>query len=139
MLKLIKGALMNQFQIDFLNQIKYLTNNDLNKLVQNPNDCYDLLRFEDAEYLEWLGSHNTLKTYTLIKERKGKETEITGNLYELMKYFGYTIENAHLASIKVNLMPKTIKSCISTIKKALDYKEGSCYERTRITLANDKK
>lgn len=125
---------MNTFQKQFLSQIKYLEPHQINQLDVRPQDCWDLLQSEDAEYFDWLGKKNTLKTYTLIKERKGTKTEISGNLYELMQYFGYTIDNAYHSSVKINYMPKTIKSCLSNIKKALDYREGSCYNRTFIDL-----
>jgi hypothetical protein len=72
------------------------------------------------------------KTFTIVKTRKGRKTEITNTLPELIKYFSYTLEVGHSYNPKIKLQPTTIRSFISNMEKSLDEKEGSCYERTEI-------
>lgn len=68
----------------------------------------------------------TQKTYTIKQTLYGlgktRETEKTGTLEELVKHFKYTLEvgNSYNSSIKTN--PKTIKSLISNLNKALKEK-----------------
>lgn len=80
------------------------------------------------------------KIYTIIKTRTGGRTgngdtrEITGTLAYLIQYFSYTLEVGASYNPKINRQPKTIKSFISNLEKALDEKEGACYNRTLISL-----
>lgn len=74
------------------------------------------------------------KEFTIIQTRKGRDTEITGTLEYLIKYFSYTFEIGYSWNKKINTQPKTIKSFISNLEKSLDEKEGACYERTFIKL-----
>jgi hypothetical protein len=80
------------------------------------------------------------KQYTIIKTRTGGRTgnddtrEITGTLAYLIQYFSYTLEVGASYNHKINRQPKTIKSFISNLEKALDEKEGACYNRTLISL-----
>lgn len=54
--------------------------------------------------------------------------------YTIITKKRHSIECAVSSGVKVNMTPKTIKSLISTISKSLDYKEGSCYNRTTVEL-----
>ncbi len=74
----------------------------------------------------------TEKIYTLKKEYKGRETLVTGTLEYLTDYFGYTLEIGRSYDRRILLRPKTIVSLLSNLRKSLDIKEGSCYERTFI-------
>ena len=74
------------------------------------------------------------KTYTIIKTRKGRESEISGTLEELQEYFDYTFEVGHSWNSKIIRKPKTIKSFISNLQKSYEEKEGACFERTFVEL-----
>jgi hypothetical protein len=76
-----------------------------------------------------------MKTYTLTVDhsRRGSR-DVSGTVEELTKYFGYTLEIGHSYDRRVSLAPKTIKSLITNLQKAYSIKEGSCYERTSISL-----
>lgn len=76
----------------------------------------------------------TEKTFTIVKTRKGRTTEITNTLPELIKYFSYTLEVGHSYNSKIKLQPTTIQSFITNIEKSLNEKEGACFERTFIEL-----
>lgn len=125
---------MNQHQKDFLKTLKYMTDEKMSILEKDPTDLYVQLNYQDAEYCEWLGQKNTTKEFTLIKTYKDKKTEIKGDMPYLMKYFGYTLQIAEESGVKINHTPKTIKSLVSNIQKAMDYKQACCYERTHIDL-----
>ena len=65
----------------------------------------------------------TMKTYTIIIHRRGKERPVTGTIDELIKYFSYTLEVgkswAHEKGNKaINTAPKTIASLITNINNA---------------------
>jgi len=75
-----------------------------------------------------------MKTFTIIKTRKGIERVITGTIEELVDYFSYTFEIGHSYNSKINKSPKTIKSFMNNLQKSLDEKEGACFERTKIWL-----
>lgn len=66
----------------------------------------------------------TSKKYTLIKSRNGRDRTIEGTVVELTEYFSYTLEVGHSYNRKILTQPKTIKSLVSNISKALDEKEG---------------
>jgi hypothetical protein len=65
----------------------------------------------------------TEKIYTIIKTRKGVNTEITGTLPELMDYFRYSFEcgkswEHERGCKKINMNPKTIKSFMTNLGNA---------------------
>ena len=74
------------------------------------------------------------KTFTVIKSYKGRDSETTGTLEELIQYFGYTLEVGNSWNSKINRNPKTIKSFISNLQKSYEEKEGNCYTRTFVEL-----
>jgi hypothetical protein len=74
-----------------------------------------------------------MKTYKVeISGRRDRIVE--GTLTELISYFSYTLEIGHSYNNKINKTPTTIKSFISNLQKSFKIKEGSCYEKTFITL-----
>lgn len=76
-----------------------------------------------------------MKSYTVSYSRGDKNPNIvSGTLEELIDRFSYTLLVGYSYDKKINRYPKTIKSFISNINKAFDIKEGSCYERTSVTL-----
>lgn len=84
------------------------------------------------------------KTYTIIKTRTGGRgsqqpttTEITGTLAYLINYFSYTLEVGASWNPKINRNPKTIKSFMTNLEKALEEKEGACYNRTFVSLKTE--
>ncbi len=63
------------------------------------------------------------KEFTIIKERRGKETEITGTLEYLIGYFSYTLEvgeswQHERGNSKINTNPKSVKSLVDNLNKA---------------------
>ena len=79
------------------------------------------------------------KEYTIVKTRKGKETEVTGTLEYLIDYFRYTLEVAASWGCKINMKPKTINAFVNNLNKAYDVKEGACYDRTFVELKKKEK
>ena len=75
-----------------------------------------------------------MKAYTIIKTHKGKTTEITGTMPELIEHFGYTLKagasyNGQKGCKKVNESPKTIKSLMTALQNAVYNTQGSSYEQ----------
>ena len=77
----------------------------------------------------------TDKIYTLeiYHTRRGSRTT-SGTLEELTSYFGYTLFIGVTHNPCIKLKPKTIKSLISNVNKAMAIKEAACYERTDVSL-----
>lgn len=64
-----------------------------------------------------------MKTYTIIKSRRGTETASTGTLEELIGKFSYTLERGHSwenepGNRRINMRPKTIRSLIDNLNKS---------------------
>lgn len=75
-----------------------------------------------------------MKTYTIIKTHRGRATETTGTLPELVEYFGYTLKagasyNGQKGCKKVNDNPKTIKSLMTALQNSVYNTQGNCYEQ----------
>lgn len=70
----------------------------------------------------------TDKTYTVVKYRKGRETEVTGTLDYLTAYFGYTLEAGNSYSARVALKPKTAKSLVTNLNRATDYLQRGSFD-----------
>ncbi|MNB84035.1 hypothetical protein D3C81_384660 [compost metagenome] len=75
------------------------------------------------------------KVYTIIKHRRGQQTEISNTLPEFIKYFGYTLEKGkswqhEKGNKKINMEPKTIKSLISNINNAENNAAANGYSGT---------
>lgn len=62
----------------------------------------------------------TAKTYTVIKHRRGRKTEVTRTLPELIEYFGYTLECGASYNPKINRNPKSVKGLVSALNKSVD-------------------
>jgi hypothetical protein len=63
------------------------------------------------------------KEYTIIKERRGKETEVTGTLEYLVGYFGYTLEvgqswEHEKGNSKINTNPKSGEMLVKNLNNA---------------------
>lgn len=81
----------------------------------------------------------TKKEYTIIKYHRGRETEVSGTVEELTKYFSYTLEcgaswQNERGCRKVNRNPKTIKSLITAINNAFDNTQRACYDRDYVYI-----
>jgi hypothetical protein len=74
------------------------------------------------------------KTFTIVKYRKGRETETTGTLAELTKYFGYTLECGHSWNRKISTTPKTAASLVSNLNRSVAETQGSCYDQDSYSL-----
>jgi len=61
-----------------------------------------------------------MKTYTLIKSRKGNKTDIEGTLPELIQYFSYTLECGNSYNRKIPLQPKSIKGLVKAVNMSYD-------------------
>ena len=75
-----------------------------------------------------------MKTYTIVKHRRGRESEFTGTLEELTQTFSYTLEvgyswQSQRGCKKVNKQPKTIKALLTALANAVYNTQGSCYEQ----------
>jgi hypothetical protein len=68
------------------------------------------------------------KTHTIIKTRRGNQTETSGTVEELTKYFGYTLECGNSWNPKINRNPKTAASLITALNKSVAETQGSCYD-----------
>jgi hypothetical protein len=74
------------------------------------------------------------KTYKIRKNYHDRDSIVEGTLEEITKYFSYTLLVGNSYNPKIITKPKTIKSLMSNLNKSLDIKEGSCYNRTTLTL-----
>lgn len=69
-----------------------------------------------------------MKTYTIVKTRKGKEREQTGTIEELVKYYGYTLECGNSWNNKINRNPKTIKGLVNALNKSVEETQSGSYD-----------
>ena len=65
-----------------------------------------------------------MKTFTVIKTRRGRDTVTTGTIPELLDYFGYTLEcgkswEHEKGNKKININPKGIKSLVTNLNNNL--------------------
>ena len=81
-----------------------------------------------------------MKTYTIITERRGRETEYTGTLEELVQKFSYTLEKGkswerERGNKKISLNPKTAAALVKNLNNAEDNAAvngcGSTYYRLK--------
>ena len=68
------------------------------------------------------------KTYTILKTRRGNQSETTDTLENLVKAFGYTLECGNSWNSKINRNPKTIKGLVSALNKSVEETQGACYD-----------
>lgn len=71
----------------------------------------------------------TDKTYTVLKTRRGRVTEVTRTLSELIDYFGYTLESGASYNPKINKNPKSVKGLVSALNKSVKELQGGCFEQ----------
>lgn len=63
------------------------------------------------------------KEYTIIKNRRGSDTEVTGTIEYLTNYFKYTLETGESwqhekGNSKINTNPKSGASLVNNLNKA---------------------
>lgn len=68
------------------------------------------------------------KTFTIIKTRKGIESETTGTLAKLTEDFSYTLECGNSYNPKINRTPKTAKGLVSALNRSTDYIQRGSYD-----------
>lgn len=70
-----------------------------------------------------------MKTYTIIKTRRGNKHEYTGTIEELVtNVFGYTLDCGVSHNPKINRKPKTAASLVTALNKSVTETMGSCYD-----------
>ncbi len=82
-----------------------------------------------------------MKTYSIVKNRKGKESTISGTLSELIDYFGYTLETGksyehEKGNKKINMSPKTIGSLVNNLNNAVNNSAANGYSDTSYSLTD---
>lgn len=70
----------------------------------------------------------SLKTYTVIKHRRGRTNEVTRTLPELIEYFKYTLDSGASYNPKINTNPKTVKGLVSALNKATDELQAGSFD-----------
>lgn len=65
----------------------------------------------------------TPKIFTIVQNRRNRDTEKTGSLAELISYYSYTLEKGkswehEKGNSKINLNPKSIASLVKNINNA---------------------
>jgi len=68
------------------------------------------------------------KTYTIVKTRRGNESETTDTLENLVKYFSYTLECGNSWNPRINRNPRTATGLVSALNKSVAETQGSCYD-----------
>jgi hypothetical protein len=63
------------------------------------------------------------KEFIIIKNRRGKDTEVTGTIQELTDYFRYTLETGESwqhekGNSKINVNPKSGTALVNNLNKA---------------------
>lgn len=76
------------------------------------------------------------KTYTIIKTRKGRQSETTGTLAELTECFGYTLECGASYNAKISRQPKSAKALVSALNRATDEIQRGSYDPNYYELAD---
>ena len=81
-----------------------------------------------------------VKEITIIKNRNGKDSEIVGTVEDLVNnYFGYTLEvgqswEHEKGNRKINRNPKSGKSLVDNLNKAVTNSAATGYSSTYFTL-----
>lgn len=80
-----------------------------------------------------------MKTFKILRHRKGKTSEIEGTLPELIERFSYTLEKGkswerERGNKKINMNPKTIKSLVSNLNNAVDNAAANGYSEVHYEL-----
>lgn len=88
------------------------------------------------------------KTYIIEKNHRGRQYYVKGTVEQLAKYFEYLLDNGQSweraelreknsyrqPSIKTE--PKTIRSLMNSLDKAVYYTQGSCYDQDSYYLVD---
>ena len=79
------------------------------------------------------------KTYTIITSRRGKTSETTGTLTELIDKFSYTLQTGksyerERGNKKIDTNPKTIKSLITNLNNSVNNSASNGYSSTYYSL-----
>ena len=70
------------------------------------------------------------KIYNIKITRKGRERIVSNTLENLVEYFSYKLLSGSSYDSRVNKAPKTIKSLMSSLNRAVRATEESCYDQT---------
>jgi len=76
--------------------------------------------------------------HTIIKTRRGQSKEISGTVEELTSYFSYTLLVGHSYNSKISKNPRTAKSLVSNLNKAVAEKMRGSYDPDHYTLKEAK-
>ena len=76
-----------------------------------------------------------VKTKRIGSISNNTEIVYEGTIKELTEKFSYTLEIGNSYNKKINRNPKGIKSFIKNVQLSYEEKEGSCFTRTSINLA----
>ena len=60
-----------------------------------------------------------MKEYTIVKNHRDKEREVTGTLEYLIDYFSYTLKAGNSYNPKINTNPTTAISLVSNLNKSI--------------------
>ena len=79
------------------------------------------------------------KEITIIQTRNGRDSEIVGTVDYLVSYFGYTLEcgrsyEREKGNTKINMNPKSGKSLVHNLIKAVNNSAANGYSSTYFTL-----
>ena len=77
-----------------------------------------------------------VKTYTIVKTRRGVQTSTTGTVVELAKYFGYTLECGHSYDARIKRIPKTAKSLVSALNASVAETQRGSFDPNSYALAD---
>lgn len=69
------------------------------------------------------------KEFTITIHHRGRVSEVTGDMNYLIDYFGYKLDTAYDYNPKINRRPKTAKSLVSSLNKAVRELQGGCFEQ----------
>ena len=80
-----------------------------------------------------------MKEITIVISRNGKEREVKGTLEYLLEYFGYTLEvgksyERERGNKKININPKSGKSLVTNLNKAVSNSASNGYSSTSYSL-----
>jgi hypothetical protein len=67
------------------------------------------------------------KTYTIRKHRRNGVSETTGTLAELTQNFSYTLSSGRSYDSKVAIAPRTAKSLVTNLNRAVDSLQRGSY------------
>lgn len=80
------------------------------------------------------------KVHTIVKSRKGRDSEHTGTVAELTEYFAYTLATGksyehEKGNSKINTTPRTIGSLVNNLNKAVNNAAANGCSDTHYSVA----